>query len=48
MNNYWVLIRGSSNNPLKVTIQATSPYMAIQQARAMYGSALISEGACAF
>lgn len=48
MNNYWILIRNSGGNPMKVTIQAPNPYAAIQQARALYGSSLISEGANAF
>ena len=45
MYNYWILIRDSKGYPIKVTIQASNPYIAIQQARAMYGSDLISEGA---
>ena len=48
MYNYWILIRNSNGFPMKVTIQASNPYVAIQQARALYGSNLISEGACAF
>lgn len=45
MYNYWILIRDSRGNPLRVTIQASNPIAAIQQARALYGSNLISEGA---
>ena len=45
MNNYWILIRNSGGNPMKVTIQAPNPFVAIQQARVLYRSNLISEGA---
>ena len=45
MYNYWVLIRNSNGFPMKVTFQASNPYVAIQEARARYGSSLISEGA---
>jgi len=31
-----------------VTLQASSAYEAIERARALYGSSLISQGACAF
>jgi len=48
MNNYWIFIRNSGGYPMKVTIQAPNPFVAIQQARALYGSALISEGANAY
>ena len=48
MYNYWILIRDSGGNPMKVTIQAPNPFVAIQQARALYGSNLISEGANAY
>jgi hypothetical protein len=48
MYNYWILIRNSGGYPMKVTIQAPNPFVAIQQARALYGSALISEGANAY
>jgi len=46
--NYWVYIRNSNGSPMRVTLQASNAYEAIQRARALYGSSLISEGACAF
>lgn len=48
MNNYWILYRNSNGSPIRVNIQAPNPYAAIQQARALYGSSLISEGANAY
>jgi hypothetical protein len=45
MNNYWIYIRNSNGFPMKVTIQASNPYDAIQRARALYGPSLMSEGA---
>ena len=45
MNTYWILIRNSGGYPMRVTIQASNPFTAIQTARAIYGSSLISEGA---
>lgn len=45
MYNYWVLIRNSAGAPMRVTLSAPNPFIAIQQARAMYGPALLSEGA---
>ena len=48
MYNYWILIRNSGGYPMKVTIQAPNPVVAIEKARAIYGSTLISEGANAY
>ena len=48
MYNYWALIRNSNGSPMRVTLQASSAYDAIERARALYGSSLISQGACAF
>jgi hypothetical protein len=48
MYNYWALIRNSNGAPMRVTLQATSAYEAIQLFRALYGSNLMSEGANAF
>jgi len=48
MYNYWVLIRNSNGSPMKMTLQASNAYEAIQKARAIFGSTLISQGACAF
>lgn len=45
MNTYWILIRNSNGFPMKATIQASNPYEAIQLARSIYKSDLISEGA---
>jgi hypothetical protein len=45
MNEYWVLIRNSGGYPMRVTLQASNPFEAIQKARAIYGASLISEGA---
>jgi hypothetical protein len=45
MNTYWILIRNSAGAPIRVTLQASDSYRAIELARAMYGSQLISEGA---
>jgi len=48
MYNYWVFIRNSNGAPMKVTLQASNAYEAIQRARALYGSSLMSEGANAY
>lgn len=48
MYNYWALIRNSNGAPMRVTLQASNAYEAIQLFRAIYGSNLMSEGANAF
>ena len=48
MYNYWVFIRNSNGTPMRVTLQASNSYEAIQRFRALYGSNLLSEGANAF
>ena len=45
MYNYWVLIRNSNGFPMRVNFKASNPYEAIQLARSIYKSDLISEGA---
>ena len=37
MVTWWFLIRNDRGYPMKVTVQASDPYSALQQARAMYG-----------
>lgn len=45
MNEYWIWIRNSAGAPIRVTVTASDNYRAIELARAMYGSQLISESA---
>lgn len=45
MHTFWVLIRNSSGAPMRVELYAENPFRAIETAKAMYGSNLISEGA---
>lgn len=45
MREYWVMIRNDAGAPLRVSVFANTNYDAIQVARAMYGSQLISESA---
>jgi hypothetical protein len=48
MYRYWILYRNSGGYPMRADIHAPNPFVAIQQARAIYGSTLISEGANAY
>ncbi len=45
MYEYWIMIRNDAGAPMRVTVFADTNYQAIQVARAMYGSQLISESA---
>jgi hypothetical protein len=45
VNEYWIWIRNSSGAPIRTTVFAENNYKAIELARAMYGSQLISESA---
>lgn len=45
MRNYWVLIRNDAGTAIKVTVMGESPFYAYQNAKALYGKALISEHA---
>jgi hypothetical protein len=45
MRTFWVIVRNSSGMPMQVTLQAENPYRAMELAKALYGSSLISEGA---
>ena len=45
MHTFWVLIRDSRGHPMTVNVQAENNYRAMEIARALYGSQLISEGA---
>ena len=45
MHEYWVFIRNSSGTPMRVTLFAENNFRAIEIAKAMYGSSLMSEGA---
>lgn len=45
MRTFWVYIRNSSGMPMRVEVQAENNFRAIQIARALYGPALMSEGA---
>jgi hypothetical protein len=45
MNEYWIWIRNSSGAPIRVTVSASDNYRAIELARVLYGSQLISESA---
>lgn len=43
MTTYWALVRTVPGAFIRVTIQADTPYNAIQMLKSMYGSQLISE-----
>jgi hypothetical protein len=45
MRTFWVLIRNSAGAPVRVEVYADNNFRAIEIAKAMYGPALISEGA---
>lgn len=45
MRTFWVLIRNSSGMPMRIELQAENNFRAIQLAKALYGPALMSEGA---
>ena len=45
MHEYWIMIRNSAGAPIRVTVRADTNYRAIEVAKALYGSQLISEGA---
>jgi hypothetical protein len=45
MRTFWVIVRNSSGSPMRVTLQAENPFKAIELAKILYGSSLISEGA---
>jgi len=45
MRTFWVIVRNSSGSPMQVTLQAENPWKAMELAKLLYGSALISEGA---
>jgi hypothetical protein len=45
MKEFWVWIRNSSGAPIRVTVNASDNYRAIELARVLYGSQLISESA---
>ncbi len=45
MNKYWVFVRNSGGSPMRVELLAKTNYEAIQIAKSLYGSQLISESA---
>lgn len=45
MNKYWVLVRNAGGAPMRVELLAKTNYEAIQIAKSLYGTQLISEGA---
>jgi hypothetical protein len=45
MRTFWIYIRNSYGMPMRVEIQAENNFRAIELAKALYGPALISEGA---
>ena len=45
MRTFWVYIKNSGGNPIRVELQAENNFRAIELAKALYGPALMSEGA---
>lgn len=45
MFTWWFMIADSNGYPMKVYIQAPDAYRALEQARAMYGTRLLTEAA---
>jgi len=45
MHTFWVMIKNSSGMPMRVELQAENNFRAIEIAKALYGPALMSEGA---
>jgi hypothetical protein len=45
MRTFWVLIKNSAGYPMRVELQAENNFRAIELAKALYGPALMSEGA---
>jgi hypothetical protein len=45
MHTYWIFVRNESGTAMKIEIQGRDNYQAIQLAKALYGSRLLSESA---
>lgn len=45
MRTFWVFIKNSYGMPMRVELRAENNFRAIELAKALYGPALMSEGA---
>jgi len=45
MHTYWILVRTEGGGIMRIEFNSTDPFRATQQARALYGSKLITENA---
>lgn len=45
MNKYWFFVRDSRGYPIKIIVEAKTPYLATEQVRAMWGNENMLSGA---
>lgn len=46
MGKYWFFYRNSDGYPMRGIVYAANAFLAYEQAKAMYGKNMISEGVC--